>query len=1548
MKKQITFKLILAFMLFFGILTFVNAEESLNGENEESEDKTTIVVENKGPDIAASSENDSSSLDELNEIGDNSDNKQEIINENTTQPESLDESGNTETLSNNGENNLNSNENNNSNSNENNELLDSSNNLDVNNKNAEILQNDNFQQNEDVSQTNLNRDVVDTVENSDTESETLAEETNESVENYNIIFNSSENNYMIGDKGSISLSTLLSKLNSGVDISNVTGVTSSNSNITINQSGNDYVITNIGEFETAIISVSVGNDIYNINVRRTTEGAPDHEKKLIDNNDGTYTLELTVKGETETTVKKANVIIVMDTSGSMTGNYIPYTYSADTYISDRNVRRYYSEASSNPNSRNEVRYDTTYNRWYVRNSNKVYTGNVYESVTRLSAEASALDDLVDELLRNNDPNDETKKDVIEISVLKYNLGEVTEPESDGTPNKISKSYNAEDIKEVINNGSNSSGTNWEDGLRGAKSEAEALRRAEPNQPVYVIFLTDGEPTASHGDTGWSNSEEDYWRHWSNASDEARYLATTNEHTLYTIFTYGTNRKFINFLNNLTHYAYGIREYDNNDDDTDGKYNFGGNDTSIGDENGKNDHFFDASDTSELINAFNRIQDEINTAGYGNVGIVDGTTDKIVVSDGSLHLLDVDTTTFKYYKTNKEGTFVTWNEAPAATLNTDGEVIWNLGNGLLENGVTYKVTFEVWPSQYTLDLIADLKNNPEKYDTLDDNIKKYLIRTGSGSTAAYTLLTNTNATLSFVDTRPDGTSGSTNYINPDPVQTTAVKVFEVEKTWNGGAEDKVDLYVTRDEDSTWYQVPVTTNENVSKGEASIAVGIITEHNGVISVKTSGHDYTFSELGENSYHWEINAPVVRPMLINGVTKILKKTNVNEIEDSGYIIYVINKVVDEETITYYKAVKGNESYTAEEGETIVSTSYYNVDDSGEFALKGTNERRANLDIVKTVTGKDVGDSFKFDITVTSAPSTNPIDKNIWFSVADTLSGSWNPIEIEVEGATLEVKDGNPTYYYYAPSGSTFSVWLKNGYSLRVRNVLTGSTFTVTESNIENYELDILKSTNDSEDQNFENATINNRTVTGSINSTSVDYKVKYINDYQLTNVKVTKVWNDNNNFDNIRPISVTVKLLADGNVIGEKTQTLNGREEEPWSYTWADLTRYVGVGENRHEIVYTVLEEKTNVITGVDGEGTYISSITGDATNGFVITNTHTPKTSVTVTKSWNDNNNQDGKREDVVATVELYANGEKVGDSIEVGYTDNWSYTWSSLPVYEAGEIIAYTVNETLTTPNGYTLDVVTGDAESGYVVTNSYTPETTSVTVTKSWNDNNNQDGKREDVVATVELYANGEKVGDSIEVGYTDNWSYTWSSLPVYEAGEAILYTVKEILPEDSEYTNDKNEITITAIEEESSGTIELVNTYIPEVRNISVEKVWEDKENTYNVRPNNIVITLYADGEEINSAILDKSNDWSTIFENLPVYKDGEKITYTISENEIKNYQTEINGDMDSGFVVVNTVYGVEGNNPKTFDSITIYIIMLLVSLSGLIKFTYTYIKHF
>lgn len=73
-------------------------------------------------------------------------------------------------------------------------------------------------------------------------------------------------------------------------------------------------------------------------------------------------------------------------------------------------------------------------------------------------------------------------------------------------------------------------------------------------------------------------------------------------------------------------------------------------------------------------------------------------------------------------------------------------------------------------------------------------------------------------------------------------------------------------------------------------------------------------------------------------------------------------------------------------------------------------------------------------------------------------------------------------------------------------------------------------------------------------------------------------------------------------------------------------------------------------------------------------------------------------------------------------------------------------------------------------------------------------------------------------------------------------------------------------------------------------------------------------------------------------------------KIIYEVSEDKVPEYTTEIQGDMEVGFKVINTHSGEGGPvppNPQTGDSIYTYIVLLMLNLFGLIYFSYSYVKN-
>ena len=356
----------------------------------------------------------------------------------------------------------------------------------------------------------------------------------------------------------------------------------------------------------------------------------------------------------------------------------------------------------------------------------------------------------------------------------------------------------------------------------------------------------------------------------------------------------------------------------------------------------------------------------------------------------------------------------------------------------------------------------------------------------------------------------------------------------------------------------------------------------------------------------------------------------------------------------------------------------------------------------------------------------------------------------------------------------------------------------------------------------------------------------------------IKASKKWDDAENQDGKRPANVVVKLYKE--VGGQKSEvenrTLTGADQ--WATEFTNLNKY----EKGQEVVYS-LEE--------DAVPHYQSQVTGNAADGFVVTNTYKPETiKISGQKKWDDADNQDGKRPNA-ARVKILK-GQDIVDVQEVTAANGWKYESNPLPKYASGQEIAYTVAEEAVP--GYTSKV------DGYNITNSYTPETVKVSGQKVWDDAENQDGKRPASVKVKIL--NGDTVVDEQNVTSANEWKYESKALPKYAAGQEITYTVsEEAVPG---YTSKVDGYNIT-------------NSYTPETTTVSGSKTWEDGDNQDGKRPASITVNLLADGQKVNTQTVGEAEGWSYNFTGLPVYKNGQRITYTVTEEAVPGYSTNLNG---------------------------------------------------
>ena len=325
-------------------------------------------------------------------------------------------------------------------------------------------------------------------------------------------------------------------------------------------------------------------------------------------------------------------------------------------------------------------------------------------------------------------------------------------------------------------------------------------------------------------------------------------------------------------------------------------------------------------------------------------------------------------------------------------------------------------------------------------------------------------------------------------------------------------------------------------------------------------------------------------------------------------------------------------------------------------------------------------------------------------------------------------------------------------------------------------------------------------------------------------------------------------------------------------------------------------------TATVTVADkGKGALEATVSYDDEKAFE--NAYTPaKTEVSVKKKWDDKNNQDGKRPSSI-TVKLLADGQDTGKTLELTEANGWAGSFKDLDADKGGTPIQYTVVEV--TVAGYTSEI-TGDAASGFTITNSYLPETVDVKATKNWDDANNQDGKRPTKI-TINLLADGQKV-DSKEVqAATDGtWTVEFTKLAKYKDGKEIKYTVTEDAV--AEYESTITDFTIT-------------NKYAPKAIDYKVTKVWNDANNQDGKRPESVTVQLYkkvgdadpvaVEGKKLTLTAKDKTdaNTWVASFTNLPQYEAGKEITYSIKEVDVPaGYESSVTGQ-----VVTNT------HNPDT-----------------------------
>lgn len=226
----------------------------------------------------------------------------------------------------------------------------------------------------------------------------------------------------------------------------------------------------------------------------------------------------------------ADIMLVLDVSGSMDKKINNYTYIADNTPEGREKldkeTTYYVERKAG--SYKEMKYSDRYSEWYIGGyeASNYYTNyKIYtrETKTRLQA----LQDSVDQFITDTASKSPERK----IGITAFSSDYDQDHSSNGATQGLlpaGKNTGEEKNKDILitfaNNLKAYGGTTPAIGLNKAKELLDAA--ANDKNPKYVILFTDGAPTGNRTDGEWDSDAKTNAETAANALKEARYTVYT--------------------------------------------------------------------------------------------------------------------------------------------------------------------------------------------------------------------------------------------------------------------------------------------------------------------------------------------------------------------------------------------------------------------------------------------------------------------------------------------------------------------------------------------------------------------------------------------------------------------------------------------------------------------------------------------------------------------------------------------------------------------------------------------------------------------------------------------------------------------------------------------------------------------------------------------------------------------------------------------------------------------------------------------------------------
>ena len=557
---------------------------------------------------------------------------------------------------------------------------------------------------------------------------------------------------------------------------------------------------------------------------------------------------------------------------------------------------------------------------------------------------------------------------------------------------------------------------------------------------------------------------------------------------------------------------------------------------------------------------------------------------------------------------------------------------------------------------------------------------------------------------------------------------------------------------------------------------------------------------------------------------------------------------------------------------------------------------------------TNPTTGNDYKYSLEEVEVPGYESLvggDVAVGFTVTNTLSGTTS---VTVNKVWVDGNNENDT----RPDSVLFKLW-QNGIELDSEAYTMEAPWeTYTFTDLPKYDTGLIPYTYTV----TEEPVVSYRTEPVIINT---DGSFTFTNTL-MREINGKKTWDDKNETIKTRPEEIRVTLLQDGAVVESNTVTESGGK---WEYSFGDQPVYKSNGE---QYKYTVVEDS------VPGYNTIIEADGFDITNELVAME---KVIEIIVEKKWAPVVDLLGTRPDSI-TVQLFQNGESEfnwkdeneavvkGERTIILGKESWEGSFEGLIAADEDENpFIYTIREIVegTWLSDYELtyhfDPEIFDVDDNIVtvtITNTLVPPPMEVTVTKAWEDHDNDYLTRPGSVELI-LYQGTE--GPSADVEYRrqiitgvmtggNEWTYTFTGLPMFDV--ANDYT---------RYTYRVEEAPVVGYSAAVSGSMEdgfiLTNTLVPGTTSLSGVKSWNlggipgsDTDITKPEEVGSVTVNLLQDGTVIKNTTATYEAAWAYSFDSLEIYSavDQHKYDYTIQEVPVPGYISVVAGND-----IINTI---------------------------------------